>query len=318
MKISEILRDKLQHAFTYPLSMIKKEVRLMWCNRVLCCTILCCLFGFSFVFPPLGTSPKAVSEQELNVNEQHWEKKFHQQINLWISEIGHKGSQFEDWLKARYETYPLGPGSRQWVVLIYDQHQEIGYLIMEQTNDEPRFSLIEYGKSEPAILSKEIQEKELQGEENLLETSFFYHGLLWAKVEDNCLVDLITLEKYEHVPLENVEPSWKGEEVSHLLLEKKMNLHHAHPILFLADARGNPNKISPVNLKETEHYFFQARLLPNVTGLYHVVAVHTWSDLENSNPKHFFIGLEDEGIRFFSSAYLEELGTFERIEVLTR
>lgn len=311
MKISEILRDKELHTFNDPLSMIIQGVKHMGHNKALFFLLIGCVLGI-FVFSlPEKTSSASRSEEGLNIQEANWEYKFHQQINQWIHEIGRNDSQFEAWLKARFTTHPLGPGSRQWVVLIYDETQEIGYLIMEQIGDEPRFALIEYGKSDQAVLSKILAEEERT---YFFKEHFFYHGLIWAKVEDNGLVDLITLETYEHVPLEQVVPFWKGEEVGQLLREKKMMVHDAHPLLFLADALKNPNKISPANLLEAEHYFFQARLLPGVTGLYHVVGVHTWSDVSTES-EHLFIGLEDEGIRYFSAAYLDHLGTFERIEL---
>lgn len=263
---------------------------------------------FLLAIPQLAVTAESSSLDEYSLSNQ-WQRAFEEQIEQWISEIANKDTQFAHWLNSTVETYPFGPGQRQWVVIILNQErEEIGYLIVEQPADQPNFYLIEYGQSEESILSRELQDDPL-----FLKHHFFYSGLLWAKTEDERLVDLLTREIYEHVSLKQVTPFWLADLSGAELTENKnLSRRKQDPILFLSSALARQEAIKGEQLQEDEGYFYRAQLLPNVIGLYSVTSLHYWEELEPNQAKKLYIGLEDEGIRYFSSTYLNELGTFQR------
>src|SRR5688500_11601043 len=87
---------------------------------------------FLLAIPQLAVTAESSSLDEYSLSNQ-WQRAFEEQIEQWISEIANKDTQFAHWLNSTVETYPFGPGQRQWVVIILNQErEEIGYLIVEQ------------------------------------------------------------------------------------------------------------------------------------------------------------------------------------------
>src|SRR5690348_15386622 len=50
-------------------------------------------------------------------------------IDLWIQHLGQENS-FKNWTGAHWTSYPLGPGTHGWVVIIEQGKQQVGYLIV--------------------------------------------------------------------------------------------------------------------------------------------------------------------------------------------
>jgi hypothetical protein len=271
---------------------------------------LLCLLGLLFSFPGFVISEGTLSVQTVQPEvkkENQWEDKFHQQVQGWIKQISARESSFKTWETAKWESYPFGPGSKQWIVLILDKGEEIGYLIIgEEENGE--LLLIEYGKNEDAILSRVSEREDLAG------NGFIYSGLLWAKNEKNVIVDLITNEAYEHVPIESLTPYWLGEKVEKLQLNQKVAIDvEKEPILFYSQLTTTKDKETTL-FDASQSYFFQTELLPQVTALYNVLGIHYW-DWNPATKEHtgLFVGLSDEGVRFLSLQYLNHIGHFSEV-----
>lgn len=271
---------------------------------------LLCLFGLLFSFPGFVISEGALSietiEHEVKQRVQ-WEDKFHLQVQGWIKQISARESSFKTWETAKWESYPFGPGSKQWIVLILDKGEEIGYLIIgEEENGE--LLLIEYGRNEDAVLSSVSERDDLAGND------FIYSGLLWAKNEKNVIVDLITNEAYEHVPIELLTPYWLGEKVEKLQLKQKLAIDvEKEPILFYSQLTTTQVK-EAAQFDASKSYFFQTELLPQVTALYNVLGVHYWDwNPVTKEPTGLFVGLSDEGVRFLSLQYLNHIGHFSEV-----
>lgn len=266
-----------------------------------------CLFTLLLSFPGFVISEGGLSirtiPHEAQV-EQQWEDRFYQQVQGWIKQISAREPNFNTWETAKWESYPFGPGSKQWIILILDRGEEIGYLIIGEENGE--LLLIEYGKSEEAVLSRAVEKKELAEED------FIYSGLLWGKNEKNIVVDLITNEAYEHVPIELVIPYWSGEMVKSLQLNHRFSAEEGkEAILFYKQLKVNKDSSEATHFEASHSYFFQTELLPQVTALYNVLGIHYWDwNPISKDQTGLFVGLSDEGVRFLSFRYLNQIGHF--------
>jgi hypothetical protein len=256
-----------------------------------------------FSFPGFVVSEGEVSVPKTTaVESSSWEVTFQKQVEHWIKQISQEESMFIEWTKHEWESYPFGPGSKQWIVLILDQGKEIGYLMIGEA-ESGKLQLIEYGKSEQSVLSQVIVE-------NKIDEAFVYGGLLWAQRENNVLVDLLTYEAYEHVSAESFTPSWLGVQVnqldsSYFFAQKK----EREPIGYYKSSPAEPVSITTLSQFElTQSYFYQAEIIPQVTALYNIIGLHHW-DSETETPNSF-IGIQDEGIRYLSHRYLVQMGSF--------
>jgi hypothetical protein len=290
---------------------------------------LCCSIALLLTFPGFVLSEGQANRAEKSVKEKteentdesteenttqstenhienQWEATFQEQISHWISEISLKEPLFKQWSKKEWESYPFGPGSRQWIVLILDQGTEIGYLIVGEEKSG-QLQLIEYGKSDQSVLSQIVTENGQTDE------SFVYGGLLWAKKENDTLVDLLTYEAYEHVSLETYTPNWVGEDVQQLhdqqfVIQKK---EKEAIVYYPSSIKSNAVITEPSQFATSQSYLFQVELLPRVTALYSLIGIHNWESESESST--MFVGLQDEGIRFLSYRYLNQMGTFSSI-----
>lgn len=95
-------------------------------------------------------------------------------IEQWIQELA-KQTEFAAWKTAKWDEYPLGPGMHGWVVIVRQDEQEIGYLIVNAT-PQGELQLTEYGTGPNPIFS--------------LKT--LYHGL----VQQELISDHMTYESF--------------------------------------------------------------------------------------------------------------------------
>lgn len=243
----------------------------------------------------------------------NWEEQFKQKVEDWIKQISSEDERFRVWHSASWESYPFGPGSRQWIVLITHQEQEVGYLMVGEDHTES-LVLIEYGMMDSSTIKDLIDQEKL-------ESHFFYHGLVWATHENSFLTDLITGEHYEHVHLPDVTPFWQGEPVHKLAKVVLSDQMVTEPILHYPPSADQV--LYDSTLGEHEHTakqkealmqelqlkrdsFFSSQILPGVRGLYSIDSIHTWETID-SFQRTLYIGLKDSGIRFFSLDYLIQL-----------
>lgn len=266
-------------------------------------------------YPGFAVSEGAVSIQEITVHSEkeelendtanQWETTFQEQVEHWIIQISQQEAMFESWTDQEWESYPFGPGSKQWIILILNEGKEIGYLMIGET-ESGQLQLIEYGKSDQSVLSQVIAGNNV-GED------FVYGGLLWAVKDNNVLVDLLTYEAYEHVALDSFTPSWLGEQVQ--LLEEGQffaQKKEKEPVIYYPPSPSEAVSLQKERELETSHsYLYQAEILPQVTALYNVIGLHHWdSETETASS---FIGVQDEGVRYLSYRYLDQIGTFSII-----
>jgi hypothetical protein len=249
---------------------------------------------------------------------QTWQEEFEDKIDHWISQISKQDTQFSDWKDSTWESYPFGPGSRKWIVVIERDQYEIGYIILEEARSG-NLNLIEYGKMEDPIFSKVIKDMENQ------EKDFIYSGLFLAEKKGEVLVDLITGESYDHVPVEKVKTFWVAEDVSDLERAYRLIQTEEEPITQYTEDIGKENgnqdtlentqKNIQSMIDDKASYSYQATIVENVKALYKVLSVHQWNRSNtndySSAPEVLFVGIEDNGIRYLSADYLFQLdGSF--------
>jgi hypothetical protein len=299
---------------------------------------LLCLLSLVSAFPKI-----AISEEKLEVRQKEgqakvqetlsnekdskgdtdWTGLFVKQVDKWLAEISKTDSRFKHWSTVKWESYPFGPGSKQWMVILLRDNQEIGYLIVG-VNASEQLILIEYGQSEHVSLLHVIQDET---------TPFIYSGLLWAVVDEGMLVDIITRERYEHVDLKEVEPYWSGESVQKInqfytcLGELDVDSAIVHYGNKLNNKKIGSNKLQDTQdksinklisiqrdtTKKNQPLFYKAEILPKVRGLYQVESIHTWATLGKNREldETYYFGLRDGGLRFLSYKYLLSLnGSF--------
>jgi hypothetical protein len=282
--------------------MFQNLLRTIAKKSVMISCILVLLLSFpSFV---VSESSSSVQKQTTAQDSESWEVKFQEQVDHWIQQISQQEELFKEWTKQEWESYPFGPGSKQWIVLILDQGKEKGYLMIGQS-ESGELQLIEYGKSDQSVLSEVVSESKVDEE-------FVYSGLLVAVKNNDVLVDLLTYEAYEHVSLESFTPFWLGEHVQ--LLEDSQFFAHKkerEPIVHFTSTTSEPVSITALSqFESTQSYYYQAEIIPQVTALYNIIALHHWDSEKEMNS---FVGIQDEGIRYLSYRYLDQMGSFSVI-----
>ncbi|KRF06033.1 hypothetical protein ASG89_20015 [Paenibacillus sp. Soil766] len=131
-----------------------------WTTWTATCIILC-----SIGFMPLhtsavdnigGTSPTQAQVKEptkatASSPDLSSTSTFSSTIDKWQSTLA-KEDGFTGWLHAHWNSYPLGPGTHGWAVILTDQGQEVGYMIVHAV-DGGGFRLIEYGTGSSPLFS---------------------------------------------------------------------------------------------------------------------------------------------------------------------
>ncbi|WP_202076656.1 hypothetical protein [Caldalkalibacillus salinus] len=288
---------------------------------------------------PVTTEETAPFIQDTHTVQGPWEDRFEQQVKEWIDQIAHQDEQFTSWKQANWDSYPMGPGSRQWVVLLVNKGQEVGYLIVGQADDDHHeFVLMEYGQQYQQSLQGWLEEPyESSG-------PILYAGLFWGYEVDNVLHDFFTHEAYEHIETDIVVDKPKGAKVDLLQkvhrVDKDQGTSMAKISGSVSDINGSPmDEVDKEDLSQhdihhtvTDAAIFDATIntvtyldtyiLPQVRAIYDVVGFHVWEKgtphldqgpthlkERTEQPMTLFVGLEDAGIRYLGLQYLTSIET---------
>ena len=73
---------------------------------------------------------------------------------------------------AKWNSYPLGPGTHGWVILFSDQGREVGYMIVQAT-ESGEFRLMEYGTGSSPLFSLTTLYRSLVQQELIPSTTLF-------------------------------------------------------------------------------------------------------------------------------------------------
>ncbi|WNR43063.1 hypothetical protein [Paenibacillus roseipurpureus] len=155
-----------------------------WTTWTATCLILC-----SIGFMPLhtsavdnvdGTSLTQVTEpskaaspapDSTDITDLARNASFGTTISKWQSTLA-KEKGFEGWTGAKWNSYPLGPGTHGWVILLSDQGHEVGYMIVHAT-ESGDFRLTEYGTGSSPLFSLSTLYRSLVQQELIPSTNLF-------------------------------------------------------------------------------------------------------------------------------------------------
>ncbi|OXM84080.1 hypothetical protein [Paenibacillus rigui] len=93
-------------------------------------------------------------------------------VNQWVGRIA-KEKGYEAWSSAAWTSYPLGPGTHGWIVLLQAGGREVGYLVIHAAdpNQPNTYQLSEYGSgSNPLFSMNTLYQSLVQLE--LIDTSY--------------------------------------------------------------------------------------------------------------------------------------------------
>ncbi|KRE48365.1 hypothetical protein [Paenibacillus sp. Soil724D2] len=112
-------------------------------------------------------------------------------INTWRTTLARE-SGFERWQTAVWNSYPLGPGTHGWVVILTDHGQDVGYMIVHAT-DNGSFRLTEYGTGNNPLFSLTTLYRSLVQQE-LIPTTTSYSDFVQNKtiLLDRLYMDQLT------------------------------------------------------------------------------------------------------------------------------
>jgi hypothetical protein len=254
------------------------------------------------------------------------ETNFEQQINHWIQSIS-KEPGFEDWQQAAWTKYPLGPGTHGWVIHIRKDENDIGYLVIQSTQDGG-LQLQEYGRGDQPLFSL-----------NTLHQSLMRHGLI---VQSN---DSKQLERIYMDPLHSVWRADIGEDRYYMdaksgellpVQDKHIEamLQQAPPsatarfeakldsiietvIIPAFDPFYRVNWLTDPPMVLNDHYAFQHAFhheaqITYSTHLYGrlILCAYAVNGFQTWNDDITFVSLDYEGDRFIPYSVLAELGSF--------
>ncbi|TXK85968.1 hypothetical protein [Paenibacillus sp. N3.4] len=72
-------------------------------------------------------------------------------IKAWQTALSHENG-FHNWQKATWNSYPLGPGTHGWVIILSEQGKDVGYMIINAA-ENGSFQLAEYGTGDNPLFS---------------------------------------------------------------------------------------------------------------------------------------------------------------------
>lgn len=112
-------------------------------------------------------------------------------ISKWQSTLA-KEAGFEGWQQARWNSYPLGPGTHGWVIILTDQGQEVGYMIVHAA-DAGGFRLTEYGTGKSPLFSLATLYRSLIQQE-LIPSTTLYDDFVQNEtiIKDRLYMDTLT------------------------------------------------------------------------------------------------------------------------------
>jgi hypothetical protein len=79
---------------------------------------------------------------------------------------------FESWQKATWNSYPLGPGTHGWIILLYNDGKEVGYMVIHASEDG-KLKLTEYGSGDKPLYSLSTLYRSLVQHELIPDTMAF-------------------------------------------------------------------------------------------------------------------------------------------------
>jgi hypothetical protein len=77
-------------------------------------------------------------------------------VDQWIRTIGQENG-YEAWRQATWSSYPLGPGTHGWIVLLQAGGKDIGYMVIHAAdpNQADKYRLTEYGSGGKPLFSEQ-------------------------------------------------------------------------------------------------------------------------------------------------------------------
>lgn len=104
--------------------------------------------------PALDKPTSQAVQTQLTISDPdgaNYDQRFNKQIEQWIMTLAEE-QEFKSWKGAQWESFPLGPGTHGWSILIYQDEKEVGYLIVH-SSPEGDLQLTEYGVGEFPLFS---------------------------------------------------------------------------------------------------------------------------------------------------------------------
>lgn len=103
----------------------------------------------SSALPEAASPPQVQAVQEAikvavpHVQERKQAPSLNEAVNSYFQELSAQ-KDFASWKQATWTSYPLGPGSHGWVILVKLQGQEVGYMVIHADANQS-YRLTEYG-----------------------------------------------------------------------------------------------------------------------------------------------------------------------------
>jgi hypothetical protein len=95
------------------------------------------------VSPPQVQAVQGAMNSASSVPDALQAASLNEAVNAYFKELSAQ-TDFASWKQATWTSYPLGPGSHGWVVLVKQNGQEIGYMVIQADADQA-YHLVEYG-----------------------------------------------------------------------------------------------------------------------------------------------------------------------------
>lgn len=261
------------------------------------------------------------------------EKPLQKQAQRWVNELAGQ-PQFAQWKLGKLHISPLGPGTHSWLVLIKQQDQILGYMIIH-ASEEGGYQLGEYGTGEYPLFDNQLLQLSLLQLELVQPVSgtelLYIHPFLasWKVASKN---DLYYMDGFngEQLPVNTEEWNQAAkqeqavDQCSRISADAALDtaLERAsfdpyermpwltNPPLKLDAADYQPfmSFINKLQLRyATERFNGRLLLVSSVTGY------HEWKDKQG---KQLFIALDSDGSgdaqRFIPLSLLLKLGSFYR------
>ncbi|MBD0381003.1 hypothetical protein [Paenibacillus sedimenti] len=122
----------------------------------------------SLVQPPSETVAVAITKPAINTRS---ELPLADSVNKWKLALSREQG-FENWQQAAWHSYPLGPGTHGWVIILGEQGHEVGYMIVHAAEDGS-FRLTEFGTGDSPLFSLTTLYRSLVQQELISDTTSF-------------------------------------------------------------------------------------------------------------------------------------------------
>lgn len=119
--------------------------------------------------PVFDRSP-TISDSPMRAAPQSHSESMQEQVGHWIATLSDT-PEFSSWRNATWTSYPLGPGTHGWVIILENEGQEIGYMVVSAIPNESGFTLTEYGTGDSPLFSMKT-----------LYRSLVQHGLISSSI----------------------------------------------------------------------------------------------------------------------------------------